>query len=247
MNPLELLQAADLHWDQAANVLRVSVQFPQGVVSVVVPMSTVALEFVRASEEERASSLGAVDILGDLEILGSVYDLETVGGLWGSIKKIGKKAFKAVKKTVKKVRRVAKSVAHTAVKAGKVAWKGTKAVVRSKYAGGALLAVSAVCPAVGAPAMAAWMAAKQADRALTAGGDAAKRVASGVRQLSRGKPSVFRSLGVAALQSVGGSSSYQSRGLARLPSRSVARSPARQRLPPWGSGSSSDLSLWGRR
>ena len=234
MNPLDYLQAADLHWDQAANVLRVSVSFQQGTVNVIIPMSTVAIEFVRAAQEERMNTLGDVDILGDLELTGPSYDLETVGGFWSAIKSVGKAAVNTVKKTVKKVRNIAKNVAKNPLKAGLSALKTARKVVTSKWTGYALMGVSAVCPAVGAPAMAAWMAAKAAERALSEGGQVAKQVADSVKALAGGKSSVLKSLGVAALQSVGdsraeGAADLLSKVPARLPYKGKAKSKSKPR------------------
>jgi hypothetical protein len=223
-NPLSLLQAADLHWDAASNVLRVAVTGPSGVISVTIPMATVAMEFRRAIGEVKAETLGAIDILGDVEILG--YPLDTVGGLFGSIKHLGRSVYHAAKKTVKKVRHIATKVAKTYYHAAKWGVKQARKVVRSKYTGYALMAASVACPAVGGPAMAAWIAAKQADRALTAGGQAARAVQRGVRSLSSSKPSVFRTIGIAALQSVG-----ESRQSQRAPTYYRAPTPTYYRAP----------------
>lgn len=202
MESIQLLQAADLHWDAMTNVLRVQVATSRGSLFVTIPMSTVAFEFRRAAQEESQATVGVVDILGDVEVLG--YPLDTVGGLFGSIKKLGRKAFRAVKKTVKRVRTVAHSVAKKAVSGSKWALRQGRAALNSKWTRYGLMAASVACPAVGGPAMAAYFAAQQADRVLRAGGAAARTVSSSVRRLNSGKPTVFRSLSLAALQSVGG-------------------------------------------
>jgi hypothetical protein len=201
--PLSLMSAADLHWDAASNVLRVEVSTTRGTYLVTIPMSQVAFEFRAAAAEEAA--VGEVDILGDVEILG--FPIDTVGGLWGSIKHAAKKAYHATKKVVhkavKKVRHIAKHTVATAFSGARWTLKQSRAVVNSPYMKYGLLAASVACPAVGGPAMAAWLAAKAADKALTAGGSAARSVSSAVRRLNSSPHSVFRSLSLSALKTVG--------------------------------------------
>lgn len=112
-----------------------------------------------------------------------VGDVDSVDGLFSSIKravkKVGNVAKSAVKLTVKSVTQTAKI--------------GAK-VVRSKYTGYLLAAVAVAFPAIGGPALAAQQAAKRAmdmyedaqraKRALQAG---AKQTTAIVKSISRGQ------------------------------------------------------------
>ena len=191
-----LLHAAGLSWHSGGDVT-VSVAWGGSVYLVHVPVSSVRFELRKAAAEE-----GLVE-------LNSVGDLELVG--W-----FGSKIWKKAKKSVKSVYKKAKKVAKKAVKGIKKAANAGHALWRStyKYAGkalnsrafGTLVTASAlVCPAIGGPALGAYMAAKGVQTSINAGGAVARTAVSNVRRLVSGRaPTVNQRLLLSALRSYPG-------------------------------------------
>jgi hypothetical protein len=112
-----------------------------------------------------------------------VGDIDSVDGLFSSVKRLAKKATSKVRKVVKRTQRtLAKGIAAT----GKV--------VTSKYVRYAGIGLAAAFPAVGAPALAALAAANAAygtyragDKALSAARSAGKHTLATARAVARGQ------------------------------------------------------------
>src|SRR5512133_990666 len=219
-----ILHAPGLKWHPSGDV-RVSVKLPDArVLDVMVPAND-----VRYAIRESSAEVGfeIPEHVGDVELIGWFGSK-----LWKKAKKAVKSVVKKAKHVVKKaahgvakgaswVARKAKHVAKKVIrKVKKIAWKGAfiwKAA--AKYAGkpmlkwgiklaqskefGALIAATAVvCPAVGGPAMAAYLIANRAAAAYKAGGAAAKVVSHNVKRLAAGKsPSLDQRMMRSALRS----------------------------------------------
>jgi hypothetical protein len=193
-----ILHATGLKWQPLGDV-HVAVVLPdRRRLAVVVPAAQVRYAIRKAAAEEQ------------FEIPSHVGDVELIGWfgskLWKKAKHVVKKAVHHVTKAAKSVARKAYKVAKKVVKhVKKAAWTGA-IVWRTayKYAGkpmlkfgqkiaqskefGALLAASAiVCPAIGGPAMAAYVVANRAAAMYRIGGAAAKTVSSNVKRLAHGK------------------------------------------------------------
>jgi hypothetical protein len=163
-------------WDRARNLLWWRVRLTDGrSCAVGIPLAHVALTFQQAMREpdvtsELPASMGAIDILGDIDIMAP----ESVDGFLSGIKKAFKKASRGVKKAVRKTtKRLAKT--------GMSALKTARGVVRSKYMGYGLGALSMAMPAVGGPALAAWAVAKRADAVASHAQKIAKQLGVGGR------------------------------------------------------------------
>ncbi len=149
-------------WDRVRNLLWWCVRLSDGRnARVGIPLAHVALTFRETLQEpdiaaEMPANMGAIDIMGDVDIMAP----ETVDGFLSGLKKAFKKATRAVKKTVKRT-------TGKLAKTGLTALKYTRTAVRSKWMGYGLMGLSAVCPCVGGPALAAWAIAKQADNIAT--------------------------------------------------------------------------------
>lgn len=199
-----LLHAAGLSWHSGGDVT-VSVAWGGTTYLVHVPVSSVRFEIRKAAAE-----VGLIE-------LNSVGDLELVGWFGSKIWKKAKKAVKSVSKSVssvsRSVYRQAKTVAKKAVKGIKKAANAGHALWRStyKYAGkalnskafGTLVTASAlVCPAIGGPALGAYMAAKGVQASVSAGGAVAKIAVENVKRLASGRyPTLPQKLLVSALKS----------------------------------------------
>jgi hypothetical protein len=225
MRNTNILHAPGLKWHPSGAV-RVSVKLPDArVLDVMVPAND-----VRYAIRESSAEVGfeIPEYVGDVELIGWFGSK-----LWKKAKKAVKHVVKKAKHAVKKaahgvakgasyVARKAKKVAKKVIrKVKKIAWKGAfiwKAA--AKYAGkpmlrwgvklaqskefGALIAATAIaCPAIGGPAMAAYLIANRAAAAYKTGGAAAKTVATNVKRLAAGKnPTLDQKLLKSALRSV---------------------------------------------
>lgn len=146
-------------WDRAAGVLWAAVSFDDGQTAAVgIPLAQVVATF-----DQTAAEIG-------LALPPFVGSIESVDGLFSSIKSVtksvGKLAKKAVKQTTKRLGDVAKTAA---------------TVVRSKYTTAALGAVAVAFPAVGGPALLAQQAAARAAAAVETAKQAKNLVERGVR------------------------------------------------------------------
>lgn len=146
-------------WDKQACVLWATVTFVDGQsASVGLPLAQVVATF-----DHEAAQVG-------LALPPFVGSVESVDGLFSSLKSVtrsvGKLAKKAVKQTTKRLKDVAKTAA---------------TVVRSKYTTAALGALAVAFPAVGGPALLAQQAAARIAAAAQQANQARKMVASGVR------------------------------------------------------------------
>jgi hypothetical protein len=152
-------------WDRARRILWWDVKLTdesgaQQTWSVGLPLAKVAHVFYEALNEPdikqelhaTAGEVGALEILGSPEIGAP----ESVDGFLSGIKKAFKKATRPVRKAVKRATR-------TLAKTGLQALKGARTVVRSKYTGYGLMALSVAMPAVGGPALAAYATARAID------------------------------------------------------------------------------------
>lgn len=197
------LAAPGLTWHPTGDV-RVRVDVPnEGTVSVLVPASTVVAALRRASQEE---GLAVPSHVGDVDIVGWFGSK-----IWKKAKKavkgVAKKAAKVVKKTVKVVKKAAYHGAivwRTAYKyAGKPALKLGAKLAKSKEFGALLMASAAVCPAVGGPALAAYVVANRAAAAVRVGGAAGKAAVANIKRVAHGKsPTLNQKYLKAALRSV---------------------------------------------
>jgi hypothetical protein len=198
-----MLQSAGLHWHAGGDVT-VEVQWNGQTYAVHVPVSSVRFEIRKAAMAEGLHELSTV---GDLELVGWFGS-----SLW-------KKAKKAVKSVYKKAKKVAKSAVHgikKAAQAGHTLWRTTYraagsvyrtagSVLSSKTFGGLLMASSLICPAIGGPALGAYLAARGVKSSLDAGGQVAKMAAQNVRRLASGRaPTVNQQLLLSALRSYQG-------------------------------------------
>ena len=178
--------------------MTVSVAWGGSVYLVHVPVSSVRFELRKAAAEE-----GLVE-------LNSVGDLELVGWFGSKIWKKAKKSVKSVYKKAKKVAKKAVKGIKKAANAGHALWRSTYKYA-GKYAGkalnskafGTLVTASAlVCPAIGGPALGAYMAAKGVQASVSAGGAIGKIAAENVKRLASGRyPTLNQKLLVSALKS----------------------------------------------
>jgi len=225
MKSTNMLHAPGLRWQPMGDVHVDMVLPDRRRVEVVVPASTVRYAIRKAAAEE---NFEIPEHVGDVEIIGWFGSK-----LWKKAKKTVKSVVHKAKKAVKSVaHHVSKAAKHVAKKAWKVAKKVVKHVKKAawtglivwreayKYAGkpmlklglklakskefGALIAASAVvCPAIGGPAMAAYLIANRAAAMYSAGGAAAKTVKDNVTRLAHGKnPTLNQKYLKAALKSV---------------------------------------------
>jgi hypothetical protein len=137
--------------------------------------------------------------------------------IWKKAKKAAKSVYKKVKKVAKRTVRVVKSVAKTAtifhravlqqgykygMRYGRKALSAGTAVLNSKYFAAAITASALVCPAIGGPALGAYMAAKGVQASLMAGGAVARTAVNNVQRLARGQnPTVNQRMLLSALRS----------------------------------------------
>lgn len=175
-----IIREMSWEWDRARNLLWWRVRLNDGrACGVGIPLAHVALTFRETLQEpdiaaEMPANMGAIDIMGDVDIMAP----ETVDGFLSGLKKAFRKATRAVKKTVKRTTR-------KLAKTGLAALKGARTVVRSKWTGYTLMGLSAICPCVGGPALAAWAVAKQADNIARAAESVGKQIGIGGRPNAR--------------------------------------------------------------
>ena len=149
------VHAFSFQWDRPGAALVLTLDTDRGACAVRFPVSHVAIEWQR-----QLATLGVhlAPEVGD--------DLESVDGFFHWLKKAGKTLGRGLKK-------VGKAVGGRLLKIG-------KAIAKSKLVGAALGAVATVFPAVGGPALAAWVVANRVVAAAEAAERAAKRIKKGI-------------------------------------------------------------------
>jgi hypothetical protein len=214
MKSTNILHSPGLKWQPLGDV-HVDVTLPdRRRLAVVVPASTVRYAIRKAAAEEQfdiPSHVGDVELIGwfgsKLWKKAKKAVKSVVKHTAKAVKSVAKKAYKVAKKVVKHVKKAAWTGAiiwKTAYKyAGKPMLKFGSKLLQSKEFGALLSASALVCPAIGGPAMAAYLVANRASAAYRAGGAAAKTVASNVKRLAHGKkPTISQKYLKAAFRSI---------------------------------------------
>lgn len=199
-----LLHAAGLSWHAGGDVT-VSVAWGGATYLVHVPVSSVRFEIRKAAAEVGLTELNSV---GDLELVGW-FGSKIVKKAKKAAKSVYKKASKVAKRTVRVVKSVAKNatIFHRAIlkKASPYARQALHAgttVLNSKYFAAAIAGSAIICPAIGGPALGAYMAAKGVQASLMAGGAVARTAVNNVQRLARGQnPTVNQRLLLSSLRS----------------------------------------------
>jgi hypothetical protein len=188
-----LLHSAGLTWHPNGDV-SVEIEWNNKVYAVHVPVSSVRFEIRKAALEEGLSELSTV---GDLELVGWFGS-----SLWKKAKKAVKHIYKKAKSVAKKAVRGIKKAAQVGHALWRTTYKAAGSVLASKTFGGLLMASSFICPAIGGPALGAYLAAKGVKASLDAGGKIARVAASNVRRLAQGRaPTVNHRLLLSAFRS----------------------------------------------
>jgi hypothetical protein len=150
-----VVQAFSFQWDKPGAALVLTLDTDRGSCAIRFPVGHVAIEWQR---QLHLLGVHLAPEVGD--------DLESVEGFFHWLKKAGKTLGRGLKK-------VGKAVGSRLLKIG-------KAIAKSKLVGAALGAVATVFPAVGGPALAAWVVANRVVAAAEAAEKAAKRIKQGI-------------------------------------------------------------------
>lgn len=149
-----LVRRVDWRWDKAACILWADVSFRDGATySVGLPLAHVTATFDACVADAGLALppfVGAVD---------------SVDGLWGSIKSVAKSATKPISKVVKTTTKVLSKSARVVASAAKQVDRGISAgakVLRNPYLTTGVRGLAAAVPFVGGPALAAHNAATKA-------------------------------------------------------------------------------------